>query len=59
VVHPSLPVKSVSELIALAKSKPAQLNFATGGMGSTPHLTMELFKRMNSRTCPTRAPRPA
>ncbi len=46
VVHPSLPVKSVSELIALAKSKPAQLNFATGGMGSTPHLTMELFKRM-------------
>ncbi len=46
VVHPSLPVKSVGELIALAKSKPAQLNFATGGMGSTPHLTMELFKRM-------------
>lgn len=46
VVHPSLPVKSVSELIALAKAKPAQLNFATGGIGSTPHLTMELFKRM-------------
>ena len=46
VVHPSLPVKSVGELIALAKAKPAQLNFATGGMGSTPHLTMELFKRM-------------
>ncbi len=46
VVHPSLPVKSVGELIALAKAKPGQLNFATGGMGSTPHLTMELFKRM-------------
>ncbi len=46
VVHPSLPVKSVGDLIALAKAKPAQLNFATGGIGSTPHLTMELFKRM-------------
>ena len=47
VVHPSLPVKSVNELIALAKSRPAQLNFATGGIGSTPHLSMELFKRMS------------
>ena len=46
VVHPSLPVKSVSELIALARTRPAQLNFATGGIGSTPHLSMELFKRM-------------
>ncbi len=46
-VHPSLPVKSVNELIALAKARPAQLNFATGGIGSTPHLSMELFKRMS------------
>ncbi len=46
VVHPSLPVKSISDLIALAKARPAQLNFATGGIGSTPHLTMELFKKM-------------
>ncbi len=46
VVHPSLPVKSVNELFALAKARPAQLNFATGGIGSTPHLSMELFKKM-------------
>ncbi len=46
VVHPSLPVRSVGELIALARSRPAQLNFATGGIGSTPHLSMELFRRM-------------
>ena len=45
-VHPSLPVKSVNELMALAKARPGQLNFATGGIGSTPHLTMELFKKM-------------
>lgn len=45
VVHPSMPVKSINDLIALAKARPGQLNFATGGIGSTPHLTMELFKR--------------
>ena len=44
-VHPSMPVKSINELIALAKARPGQLNFATGGIGSTPHLSMELFKR--------------
>ena len=44
-VHPSMPVKSINDLIALAKARPGQLNFATGGIGSTPHLTMELFKR--------------
>ena len=37
-VHPSVPAKSVKELIDLAKSKPGQLNFATAGVGSAPHL---------------------
>jgi len=44
VVHPSLPVKSVKELVALAKSRPGQLSFASTGNGSTPHLSMEMFK---------------
>lgn len=44
-VHPSMPVKSVNDLIALAKARPGQINFATGGIGSTPHMSMELFKR--------------
>ena len=45
-VHPSVPVKSVKELIALAKSKPGQLSYASGGNGSPPHLAGELFKTM-------------
>src|SRR5262245_25040831 len=44
VVHPSLPVKSVRDAIALARSKPGALNYASGGSGSTPHMAMELFK---------------
>ena len=44
IVHPSLPVKSVKELIALAKSKPGQLNYASGPPGSAAHLAAELFK---------------
>lgn len=44
VVHLALPVKSVKELIALAKSKPDTISFASGGNGSQPHLTGELFK---------------
>jgi tripartite-type tricarboxylate transporter receptor subunit TctC len=44
VSHPSLPVKSVKELIALAKSQPGRLNYATAGSGSGPHLAGELFK---------------
>jgi len=44
VIHPSLPVKSVKELIAFAKARPGQLNFASGGSGGTQHLSGELFK---------------
>jgi tripartite-type tricarboxylate transporter receptor subunit TctC len=46
VVHPSLPVTSVKELIALAKQKPGTLNFSSAGNGTTLHLTAELFKSM-------------
>ena len=44
VVHPSLPVKSVRDLIALAKSRPGKLNFGSGGVGSASHLSGEMFK---------------
>jgi len=43
--HPSVPVKSVKELIALAKSRPGELNFGSAGNGTVFHLTGELFKR--------------
>ena len=46
VVHPDLPVKSVAELIALAKSKPDELTFASSGNGTSIHLSGELFKSM-------------
>jgi tripartite-type tricarboxylate transporter receptor subunit TctC len=46
VVHPSLPVKSVRELIALAKAKPGALDYATGQTGASTHLASELFKSM-------------
>jgi tripartite-type tricarboxylate transporter receptor subunit TctC len=46
VVHPSLPVKTVKDLIALAKAKPGQVGFAGSGSGSTPHLAGELFNTM-------------
>ena len=46
VVNPSLPVKSVKELIAYAKAKPGALSFASGSTGSTGHLAGELFKTM-------------
>jgi tripartite-type tricarboxylate transporter receptor subunit TctC len=46
VVHPSVPAKSVAELIAYAKSHPAQLNYGSGGLGSTPYLAAELFKSL-------------
>jgi tripartite-type tricarboxylate transporter receptor subunit TctC len=43
VVHPSLPVKSVKELIAMAKAKPGVLNFASSGIGTSTHMATELF----------------
>src|SRR5882672_7373173 len=46
VVRPALPVKTVRELIALAKSKPGQINFASSGQGSVIHLATELFDSM-------------
>ena len=44
VVHPSLPVRSVNELIALARSQPGKLNYGSPGVGSVNHLTGELFR---------------
>jgi tripartite-type tricarboxylate transporter receptor subunit TctC len=46
VVHPSLPVHNVKELIALAKARPGQLNFGTGGTGNSTHLAAEYFKSL-------------
>lgn len=46
VVHPSLPVKSVKDLIALAKTRPGQLNFASIGSGTSSRIAAELFKSM-------------
>src|SRR2546425_1471284 len=42
-VHPSVPVRSIQELIALAKSKPGQLNYSSAGVGTNPHIAGELF----------------
>jgi tripartite-type tricarboxylate transporter receptor subunit TctC len=44
VVHPSLPARSLKEFVAYAKANPGRINYASGGIGFTPHLTMELFK---------------
>ena len=44
--HPALPVRSVKDLVALAKSRPGQLNYASTGAGSAGHLGVELFKKM-------------
>jgi tripartite-type tricarboxylate transporter receptor subunit TctC len=46
VVTPSLPVKSVKDLIALARARPGELNYASGGVGTTPHLSGELMATM-------------
>jgi tripartite-type tricarboxylate transporter receptor subunit TctC len=45
-VHPALPVKNVRELIALAKSRPGELSYASSGSGNSDHLAAELFKSM-------------
>ncbi|MGH8634462.1 MAG: tripartite tricarboxylate transporter substrate-binding protein, partial [Burkholderiales bacterium] len=42
-VHPSVPVRSVKELLALAKSRPGELNYASAGIGTNSHITGELF----------------
>lgn len=44
VIHPSVPARSVKELIALAKARPGQLNFGSGGKGTTAHIVGEVFK---------------
>ena len=46
IVHPSLPVKNVKDLIAVAKGKPGQINYASNGPGSSSHLAVELFDMM-------------
>jgi tripartite-type tricarboxylate transporter receptor subunit TctC len=46
VAHSSLPVRSVRELVALAKMRPGQIDYASGGSGGSPHLATELFKMM-------------
>ena len=46
VVHPSVPATSVRQLIALAKARPGELNFASGTVGATPQLAGEMFKQM-------------
>ena len=45
-VHPSVPVNNVRELIAFAKARPGQLNYASGGVGSAQHIPMEMLKSM-------------
>ena len=48
VVNPSVPAKTVKELVALMKSRPGQLNYASAGVGSTTHLAMEMLKSVSN-----------
>ena len=45
-VHPAVPAKNVAEFIAYAKANPGKINFASGGVGTSPHLSGELLKTM-------------
>ncbi len=45
-VHPSLPVKSLKDLLALARAKPDGMSFGSSGAGTSPYLAMELLKSM-------------
>ena len=47
-VHPSVPVKTLKDLVALAKVRPGQLNYGTPGVGTSPHLAGELFKMVSA-----------
>ena len=44
VVHPSMAIRSIPELVAFAKARPGKLSYGTGGVGASPHLSMELFR---------------
>ena len=62
VVHPSLPVKNLAELVALAKKEPGKLNYGSAGNGSPGHLTAEMFKTaagVNIRHVPYKGSAPA
>lgn len=48
VTHPSMPVKTIKQLVALARSKPGQIAFASSGNGGAPHLAGELFKKLTN-----------
>ena len=47
VVDPALPVRTVADLVSYAKAHPGKLNYATGGLGSSPHMSVELFKKVS------------
>jgi tripartite-type tricarboxylate transporter receptor subunit TctC len=47
VVHPSLPVKWVKELVALAKARPGEINYGSAGVGSVPYMAVEYFKQLS------------
>ena len=48
VTHPSIPARTVKDLVALARAQPGTLNYGSGGNGSSPHMAMELFKMQAS-----------
>ncbi len=47
-VHPSIPAKTLKDLVALAKARPGQLNFGSAGVGTSPHLAGEIFKQVSN-----------